>query len=320
LLGKTYHGLSVTPSELAAAVIVGRVLKVVGEDAALHVGRVLMDELLRMAGAGTLESKRAQPILAGIVASGLDPAPDERTVISKAVLHSFQERFKKMGDMRADPVSLLATLGGDNLVREADRFNALTCAEAIAEEAEEELDPELFGCEMPSDLFYSRSHSWVQSEGNGTIRVGLDDLTAHLVGDVDAIKLPEQGKHLRRGKPALRLIRGKESVEVLSPVDGEVVMVNQSVIDVPGVLSTQPYGEGWLMNIRPQVSEDNLSGLMFGRIAHKWERSEAARLADMFRGRMEMATAADGATLAYDALAGIPGVSWSKALRKFLKG
>jgi len=65
------------------------------------------------------------------------------------------------------------------------------------------------------------------------------------------------------------------------------------------------------------VSEDNLSGLMFGRIARSWQRSEAQRLGEMLQG--SVATAADGATLAHDALAGIPGVRWSMVLHKFLK-
>jgi len=57
---------------------------------------------------------------------------------------------------------------------------------------------------------------------------------------------------------------------------------------------------------------------MFGRTARDWQRSEAGRLGRMFGGKV--ATAADGATLANDALSGIPGVSWSKVLREFLKG
>jgi hypothetical protein len=72
------------------------------------------------------------------------------------------------------------------------------------------------------------------------------------------------------------------------------------------------------MTIRPHVSGDNLSGLMFGETARSWERTETERLTGMFQGRMK--TAADGATLAHDALAGVPGLRWSKVLRRFLKG
>jgi len=316
LLGKVYNGLLVTPSELAAAVGIGRVLEAVPEDGVFHAGRVLTDEMLRMIDTGTLDAAGAQPILAGIVASGLVLTPSERTLISKAVLRSFQGQFKKLGDMRADPASLLAVMGADNLVRDADQFKALAYAEVPEEE--EELDPALLGCEMPSNLFYYRGHSWVRSEKDDSVRVGLDDLAAHLIGNVDAVEMPKPGEKLRRGKPALRLIRDGESVKVCSPMDGEVMVVNQSVVDAPRVLSTQPYDDGWLLTIRPRISEDNLSRLMFGQNAHDWQRSEVVRLGRMFQDRI--ATAADGATLAHDALAGIPGVRWSKVLRNFLRG
>ncbi len=314
LMGKVYQGLTVTPSELAAAVIVTRGLGAVSEDGTAPAGRVLLDEVLRMAAAGPLDMVAVQPILAGIVASGLDPLPDERTAVSRAVLESFQARFRKFGDMRGDPASLLASVGADNLIREEDQFAALAGAQAPVAE----LDPALLGCEMPADRFYHRGHAWVQPGRDGFIRIGIDDLLAHLIGCVDTIEMPGQGKHLRRGKPALRLIRGRESVELCSPVNGEIMAVNQSIIDSPRILPTQPYGDGWLLTVRPTVSEDNVNELMFGRNAHDWQREETQRLGKMFRGKT--ATAADGARLAHDALAKLPGLRWSKVLRKFLKG
>lgn len=313
LIGKVYNRLTVTPSELAAAVIVARVLGAVPEGGAVPAGRVLMEEVLHMAAAGPLDPALTQPILAGIAASGYTPDPQARTEISRSVLRSFQARFRKLGDMLADPVSLLACLGADNLVREGDQFEALACVEAPAVE----LDPELLGCELPADRFYYRGHAWVQPGRDGSVRIGIDDLAAHLVGHVDAVKMPGPGKQLRRGKPALRLIRNGESVDVYSPMNGEVVVVNQSVVDSPEVLPDRPYGDGWLLAMRPATAEEDLSGLMSGRTAREWQRREARRLGDMFRGRI--ATAADGATLARDALAGIPGVRWSKVLHKFLK-
>ena len=316
MLGKVYKGLLITPSELAAAVCISRVLKAIPEDVAANSGRVLLNEILRLDEQGTLNMADAQPILTGVVTSGLVLMPDERTLISKAVLRSFQGQFKKLGDMYANPASLLAIMGADNLVRNADQFESLAYAELPEEE--EELDPALLGCKMPSDLFYSRVHSWVRSEKDDSFRIGLDDLVAHLIGNVDAVEMPKPGQQLRRGKPALRLIRNGESVKVCSPMDGEVILVNQSIVDTPRVLSTEPYNDGWLLTIRPKIHEDNLSGLMFGQNAHDWQRTEVTRLNEMFQEKI--ATAADGATLAHDALTGISGVRWSKVLRKFLRG
>jgi len=314
LLGKVHEGLSVTPAELAAALIVARTLGAVTEDAAMPVGRVLMDTMLRSADAGSLDAPRMRPVLAGLAVSGLKLTLGDRSSISKAVLSAFQKKFKKTGDMRVDPFSLMAVLGADNLVRDAEQFEMLA---SVQVEREEALDPALLGCEMPAELFYGRGHSWVKPSGENVVRIGLDDLAAHLVGGVDAVEMPEPGQPLRQGKPALRLIRGGEAVDLRSPLDGEVAAINQSVVDAPEVLSDRPYEEGWLIEIRPRMSEKNLTGLMFGETARRWQRNEAERLGQMFGGKM--ATAADGATLAHDALSGIPGVRWSKVLRKFFK-
>lgn len=314
LPGKVYQGLLVTPSELAAAVVVARGLGVTPEGASHLAGRVLADELLGMAAEGPLDMPRARPLLAGVAASGLVLGPDERTTLSRAVLRSFQAQFKQMGDMRANPAVLLACLGADNLVREGDQFEIL----ASAREPVTEQDPALLGCEVPADRFYARGHAWVQPAEDGAVRIGLDDLAAHLVGSPDAVEMPAPGKQLRRGKPALRLIRGGESVDVNAPVSGEVIVVNQAIVDAPATLAEQPYQDGWLLAVRPTVSEDNLAGLMYGHNASDWQRDEMRRLRRLFQGKV--ATAADGARLAPDALKGIPGVRWSKVLRKFLKG
>ncbi|MBN1423422.1 glycine cleavage system protein H [Candidatus Fermentibacteria bacterium] len=312
LMGSVYDGQPVTFPELASAVIVTRTLGAVPDDGAIPAGRLLKAELLRMVGNERLDMSGAHSLLAGIVASGVKLDPDERTAFSRAVVLSFQAHFTKLGDMRADPVSLIAYLGADNLVRDRSQFAAIASMEA----PEVEADPALLGCELPVDRFYTRGHTWMHPSRDGALRVGLDDLAGHLIGQVDAIEMPEPGSQLRRGKPALRLIRGGESVDVCAPMDGEVVLVNQAIIDAPGILPDQPYDGGWLLSIRPKVSGGSLSGLLFGENAREWQTTEARRLQEMFQG--DMATAADGATLARDALATIPGVRWSKVLRAFL--
>jgi len=313
MMGKVYNGLIVTIPELAAAVIIARALGAISDDGAIPAGRIFMEEIQRMDAKGPVDMTCAQPILAGIVASGFSMDPEERTMLSRTVLRSFQTRFRRLGDMRADPVSFLACLGADNLVRESDQFSELSCVEV----PDIEKDPALLGCEMPVDRFYCHGHAWVKPGRESAVRIGLDDLAAHLIGRIDAVKMPKPGKRLRRGKRALRLIRGGESVDVFSPMNGEVESINRSIVDSPDILPSQPYEDGWLLTMRPEVSEDNVSGLMSGQNAIDWQREEARKLGEMFQGKM--ATAADGATLANDALADIAGVRWSRVLRRFFR-
>jgi glycine cleavage system H lipoate-binding protein len=216
--------------------------------------------------------------------------------------------------MRADPVSLLAAFGADNLLHEPKRFADFACFDSPVGE----LCPDLLGCKMPPELFYHRGHIWARPAKGNTIVIGIDDLASHLLGPIDEVKMPGPGRLLKRGKPAVHLSRNAKSVDVISPVDGKVVLVNQSVIDMPRIIETRPYTDGWLMVIHHQTSTKDLSGMMFGRTARDWQKQKVHRLNDMFQGKM--ATAADGATLARDALAGIPGVRWPRIMRKLLKG
>ncbi|MCD6496747.1 MAG: glycine cleavage system protein H [Deltaproteobacteria bacterium] len=314
LLGKMYHHVLVTPSELSAALTLSRFVDIVPDEGISHAGLVLKRRLLHMIEEGTLDAITAQTLLTGIVTSGQNWTTSERTMVSRAVLNAFQAQFKKLGDMRTAPNALLDVLGADNLIRDPKQFQSL--AQNQAAQKMETLDPTLLGCKMPSNLLYHRGHSWVRPDKDDSVRIGLDDIVAHLIGKVDAIKMPKPGETVRQGKPVLRLIRNDETVEVCSPMDGEVAIVNQAVIDTPRILAAEPYEDGWLMTIRPTLTEDALYDLKFGDNAHQWQKNEVTRLQAMFQD--EIATAADGATLAHDALAGIPGVRWSEVLNKFL--
>lgn len=317
LLGRTYGDLAVTPAELAAAIVIGRSRRIVSDEAAASAGRVLTDNVLAAIRSALPDAARLGPALAGITASACRIEPNERAELAAAVRRSYQERFQRAGDLRTDVVSLLGHLGADNLVREPDRFDEMIGAEKPAAAAVER-DGALLGCSMPADLFYFRGHAWIRPEAAGTVRIGIDDLVARLAGAVDSIGMPKTGARVRQGKPVVRLGRAGETVDVLSPIDGEVVAVNRAVVDSPGSMTTDPYGAGWLVMVRPVAAESNLPQLMFSDAAIAWQKGEATRLAGMFQGTAGP-TAADGATLAHDPLARIPGVRWSRVLREFLK-
>jgi glycine cleavage system H protein len=318
LLGKNYEDLAVTSAELGAAVVLARVGKLVTDEAAQHAGRVLADELARLVASDAVNVDCVQPILAGIVASGCAMPTEQAVAVATAVRRSFQGRYRKVGDMCADPVAFVGHLAADNLVHEADRFDALVAAEVPAEETER--DPALLGCSLPRELFYFGGHAWIRPEADGTVRVGIDELAARLVGRLDAVEMPRKGAHLRQGKPALRLVRGGESVDVPAPIDGDVMIVNRSAIDQPGSIATEPYGSGWLFLVRPTAPERSVPKLLFAQAARTWERAEVERVTGMFRDANVGATAADGATLAHDPLASISGVRWSDVLKKIFRG
>jgi glycine cleavage system H lipoate-binding protein len=310
--------VAVTPAEIGAGVVVGRIAGVVNEEAAAAAGTVLLQEVQRQIAEGRLDLPQAQIVLSGIVASGCAVTSEERVALAAAVRDSYQAQFRRVGDMGRDPVGFLAHLGADNLIHEPDRFATLATLEASAVEREAPADTALLGVRMPQDLFYFGGHAWVRPAAEGTVRIGLDDFVGRLAGRIDSLEMPRKGAHLRQGRTAVRLVRGGESVEVPSPIDGDVLLVNRGAIDAPTSVTGDPYGAGWLLTLKPRQIERDLVRLRFGDAAAAWQKSEVGRLLEMVQSGRP--TAADGGTLAHDALAGVPGNRWAEILRKFFKG
>lgn len=123
---------------------------------------------------------------------------------------------------------------------------------------------------VPGRLHYHQGHSWMQEEGESTVRVGLDDFAQKLVGKIDSIDLPRAGDWLAQGEKGWGLRIGSTTVPMLSPVDGEVVSVNPGILRSPDLANRDPFGEGWLLKVRPTRLASNRKNLLSGNLARKW--------------------------------------------------
>src|SRR4028119_2083917 len=102
----------------------------------------------------------------------------------------------------------------------------------------------------PDDLKYSRSDEWVRTEGD-TVTVGISDYAQHELGDVVYVELPEVGATVSQGV-AFGVVESVKAVsDLLSPVSGEVVASNSTVTDDPSLINASPYGDGWLIKVKP---------------------------------------------------------------------
>lgn len=100
-----------------------------------------------------------------------------------------------------------------------------------------------------SDLFYSEDHEWIDVEGDvGT--VGISDFAQEQLGDVVFVELPEVGKTLDKDDEAAVVESVKAASEVYTPVAGDVVEVNQALVDQPGQVNSDPRGAGWFFKIK----------------------------------------------------------------------
>ena len=123
---------------------------------------------------------------------------------------------------------------------------------------------------LPEGIYYHQGHSWAMPEGGHIVKVGLDDFAQKLVGKIDGIAVPKVGTTVNQGEKAWDLRVASTSIEMLSPVDGEVVAVNDRLIDSPDILNTDPYGDAWLMKVRVPKVSGNLKNLLRGTLAQKW--------------------------------------------------
>ena len=103
---------------------------------------------------------------------------------------------------------------------------------------------------IPEDLRYTAEHEWVRTVEDGRVRIGITDYAQDALGDVVFVSLPETGATVSAGEAFGEVESTKSVSELFAPVDGEVVAVNDAVADSPELINSDPYGEGWLIEIR----------------------------------------------------------------------
>jgi len=170
----------------------------------------------------------------------------------------------------------------------------------------------------PADRMFHRGHAWLKGGDDGLVTVGLDDFAAKLVGPLARVSLPAIGAPVGQGEQAWRLMAADgRSVEMLSPVDGTVVALNPALAASPDLAERDPYGEGWLMKVRPSRLRANRINLMAGAAVRRW----MAEAADGLRGHVAPglgALAQDGGAPVSGMARAIDPEGWDRLAARFL--
>ncbi|MCG6939859.1 MAG: glycine cleavage system protein GcvH [Thiohalocapsa sp.] len=115
--------------------------------------------------------------------------------------------------------------------------------------------------DVPADLKYTDSHEWVRDNGDGTVTVGITDHAQDALGDLVFVELPEVGKQLA-AKGACAVVESvKAASDIYSPLAGEVVEVNEALDGAPETINSDPYGEGWIFQLK-LAGDDAAAGLL----------------------------------------------------------
>ena len=103
---------------------------------------------------------------------------------------------------------------------------------------------------VPGDLRYTSDHEWVRVEGDEVV-VGITDFAAHQLGDIVFVELPAAGKALK-AHATFGVVESVKAVsDLFAPIGGEVLATNDALTANPELVNSDPYGEGWMLRLRP---------------------------------------------------------------------
>ena len=103
----------------------------------------------------------------------------------------------------------------------------------------------------PADRKYSREHEWARAEDDGIVRIGITAYAQEHLGDIVFFELPQVGAALTRMEKLGEVESVKSVSDIFNPVSGEVVEVNDVVMDSPETVNEDPHESGWLVRVRP---------------------------------------------------------------------
>ena len=115
--------------------------------------------------------------------------------------------------------------------------------------------------DLPGDLLYTTDHEWLRREDDGTVTIGITDHAASSLGDLVYVELPDVGADVEDGGEMAVVESVKAASDVYAPIAGSVVAVNEELADEPEKINAEPYGDGWIVRMKPSNAIDE-SALM----------------------------------------------------------
>ena len=112
----------------------------------------------------------------------------------------------------------------------------------------------------PKELKYTKEHEWARIDGDIAI-IGITSYAVEQLTDVVFVELPEKGKHATQSKPIAVVESVKSVSDVYAPVSGEIIEINEELVNSPELLNKSPYGEGWIAKIKLE-DKNEINNLM----------------------------------------------------------
>ncbi|MFX1564699.1 MAG: glycine cleavage system protein GcvH [Promethearchaeota archaeon] len=103
---------------------------------------------------------------------------------------------------------------------------------------------------IPPDLLYTKEHEWVRQEGD-VVRVGITDYAQEELHEIVMVELPSAGTTMKASEIFGTVDSVKATSELFAPISGEVVGMNEKLEEAPELVNNDPYGEGWMITLKP---------------------------------------------------------------------
>jgi|ERR1700755_808169 len=104
----------------------------------------------------------------------------------------------------------------------------------------------------PADLKYAKSHEWLRVKGD-TATVGISDHAQHELTDVVFVETPQVGRKVKAGEACAVVESVKTASDIYAPVSGEITAANTELAQHPELINDDPYGKGWIFEIKPSA-------------------------------------------------------------------
>jgi glycine cleavage system H protein len=128
---------------------------------------------------------------------------------------------------------------------------------------------------FPENLYFHQEHTWVHYEGPNLCRIGVDEIfLKDLKSSITDMDLPTEGDEISQDE-VCGILRGKSTRKaIFAPLSGEIVDVNQDLLEDPEILVEDPYGVGWILLIDPSEPQEELENLLHGEQVIDWWMTE----------------------------------------------
>jgi glycine cleavage system H protein len=132
--------------------------------------------------------------------------------------------------------------------------------------------------EAPKDYAFHPGHTWVMNEGHENARIGLDGFATNLLGKIDKIEIMGLNRWVRQGQKLGSITANGKTMDIMSPIEGVVTTMNHDALRDPEVLTTDPYGAGWICTVKAPEMTSNFRNLFRGDMVAAWMGESLRRL------------------------------------------